>query len=214
MSILCEACRRIFQGHWQPAEEQIIEVSSEGGEDDLGDDDASVFYERPNWVQTVETHDSFPGAENTVTGSRSPKHHSIRDLEVSAKKGCHLCTLIWDQLRSNLEADLKKRSKNYFSGTYLDHAIGVIVVRPVGDRVHDDQDDENGLHSGPEPLDLEVSYFVDGECTNRDAYFTTISLDLQPAKSKSTSLLTLSVLSLPGLILSFSVCPRGPNHHV
>ena len=167
---LCELCDRIFRGHWQ-AREESVRSGSESLED--GNDD-SHFYERPGWLQ-IDGRVNLGTETTPILKPSSPAHHSIPALEISAKNGCYLCVIIWDQLQSKLP-DLAKSW-----GDNLNCAIGVVVARPTFDSVEDGEP-----RSSPEPVDLEISYFINGKCEIQDAYITTIDIDVQPAKGEST----------------------------
>jgi hypothetical protein len=167
---LCELCHRIFRGHWHAREES---VRSENGSLEDGNHD-SHFYERPDWLQ-IDNRVNLGTEQTSILKPNSPAHHSIPALEISAKNGCHLCVIIWDQLQSKLP-DLTESW-----GGNLSCAIGVVVARPTFDSVEDEEP-----RSGPEPVDLDILYFINGKCEIQDAYITTINIDVQPAKGEST----------------------------
>jgi hypothetical protein len=167
---LCGLCRRIFRGDWQAREDSIR--SGNGSLEDGNDD--SHFHERPDWLQ-IDGRVNLGTEQIPILKPSSPSHHSIPALEISAKNGCHLCVIIWDHLQSKLP-DLTKSW-----GNNLNCAIGVVVARPTFDSVEDEKP-----RSGPEPVDLEILYFINGKCEIQDAYITTVGIDVQPAKGEST----------------------------
>src|SRR5271154_6856418 len=159
---LCELCRCIFHGHWQAREED-----DDSGNESLDEwNEEKCFYERPDWLQSEGGANSSIDTPSSLKQS-SPAHHSILALETSAKNGCHLCMIIWDQLQSRLQ-NLREKL-----GDDLRRAIGMVVARPSFDSV-DNEDPRNS----PEPVDLEILYFLDGKCEARDAYVTTVGIDL------------------------------------
>lgn len=140
---------------------------------DEASDDSSQdqFYEQPDWVKV---------SEGSSRGYEPIPHHSIAALQISARKGCHLCNLIADKIpedytgHENSNAELWQLFKNDSS-----RLEGVVVARPYAEDANEQQD-----------LCLEVSYWLDGDSENTRAYFLTVDLELRKVVGKS--IVTLS----------------------
>lgn len=189
LNILCQECQNIFEGHWvcrddvetkspndkNITEDEAGEISSLRRGSENSSDSDSNFYEKPDWVKSMSADRAFELSWQTVNFG-SPLHHSIKDLEISAQNGCHLCTLFWDQLSTKLkevtEADEAR----------LQQAKGIIVVRPRPSSLEDDADKQ-----ALQPLMLEVSYFVDGNCESESSYISNFNIDFDIHKTESTS---------------------------
>ncbi|MCJ1466391.1 hypothetical protein MMC07_005010 [Pseudocyphellaria aurata] len=133
--------------------------------EEISDDD-SYFYEKPDWVKDI----SFDRARELSQQNRlfcSPLHYSVKDLEVSARNGCHLCSLFWDQLLHNLKNMTKADEAK------LQQAKGLIIVRPRPNPLEGNTD-----RQAPQSLVLAVSYFVDGNCERQSSYILSLEFDI------------------------------------
>jgi hypothetical protein len=184
LAILCGQCQQIFKGRWAPKESLGVATRSqphrqtaadphlrESPTDDLPSPENSDtysedgWYENPDWVKVITVNETSTIPSKAMS-SLSPQHHSILDLEESARNGCHLCTVIWDIVPDKIE-ELESAAKEN-----LARLIGVVVVRPYN------EDDVSR-----EDVALEISYFVDGEVV-REAYVFTVGVQLVNPKSR------------------------------
>lgn len=187
LNTLCQECQSIFQGHWlcrddveNESQKEMDSIGAEGeqkgclssGSEKSSDDD-SDFYEKPDWVKSISVDRARELSQQTRLFF-SPLHHSVKDLEVSAQSGCHLCTLFWDQLSDNLKNTTK------VDETRLQQAKGLIIVRPRPSSL-----EENIDRQAPQPLLLAVSYFVDGNCERQSSYIMSIEFDIYVTDSTS-----------------------------
>ncbi|KAK5693765.1 hypothetical protein LTR17_025046 [Elasticomyces elasticus] len=164
-AVLCDKCDTIFGGHWAQRQDdqfddsvdEILEDSSESAESTEG----SRFYEAPDWFHATSDNVS------DLAALRPLMHYGVAALQSSAKSGCHLCSILWDQA-SDIIDQLEARYLPLVS-----QAIGIVIVRP-------EPGPADLAPSGS--LDLQVSYFTHGDYSRSDKFvpISGVGISLQP----------------------------------
>jgi hypothetical protein len=187
LATLCEFCQQIFEGEWVEKEavdftvtssnstrqiEELGECSGPNREESIGSQmDKDPFsgdgwYERPDWVKMVAADIDTCVEASLEKTCLSPQHHTIAGLEQSARNGCHLCTILVDIVRREIQ-QLEESTDEVLS-----RLVGIIIVRPS----NEDSD-------GQESITLEISYFIDGR-VEEEAYVFSVDTLLIPHQSK------------------------------
>lgn len=149
LNSLCKVCQPIFEGHWTERSKLKAHMNKKQESGSSIRLSGSDFYERPDWVKVSMCCNNDEEKELSYD---SPKHHSTVRLQDSARMGCHLCTMIWDQIYYHRESmDLKDRES-------LDASLGVVTCRPQAGYNTDNESEQDGR----EELILEVSYIIGG----------------------------------------------------
>jgi hypothetical protein len=95
------------------------------------------------------------------TGALGRRHHTIPDMQNSAKDGCHLCTILWDMISQKMEEmnaseELKERLRS--AEGYPDIELWKSLHSGW-----DDSDSEEEATEEDSDLRLELRYFLDGD---------------------------------------------------
>ena len=183
---LCELCQQIFEGQWM--EKELLELATGSNATNRAGDpgecleqnrvdnissqtDTASFsvegwYENPDWVKVMVADTEIGNAASLENVSfLSPQHHTIAELEQSARNGCNLCRTLVDIVRDKtheLEEPIKK---------VLPQLLGIVIVRPY-----------NNVGDNQESIVLEISYFIDGK-VEQETYGFSVDILLLPCQS-------------------------------